>query len=102
MGVKMGTGVSAREIAAAADENGDIPEPLSQHVGFITRLPEWEEEPVAVADYPELSPDPSAISPTQDDYIHAFLLEQLGDVFYGGGFSGAPEGNVPHADYLTG
>ncbi len=40
MGVKLGRGVPAREIAATADENGNTLEPLSQHIGFITRLPE--------------------------------------------------------------
>jgi len=101
-GMKLGRGVAAREITATADENGNAFEPLSQHVGLITSLTEWQEEPIAVADHPELPLPPSAISPTQDDNTHAFFLEQLGDVFDGRGFSSSPKGNITYADHFTG
>jgi len=40
MGMKVGTGVLAREITAATNNNGDTLEPLSKHVGFIACLSE--------------------------------------------------------------
>jgi hypothetical protein len=36
-GMKLGSGVPTREIAATADNNGNTLEPLSQHVRFIPR-----------------------------------------------------------------